>query len=192
VKDRKMVKRNLVFGLTGPNASGKGEVSKYLIKKGYKYYSLSDIVRQETKKLKLKPTRENYIYVGNLLRKKYGPSILAKRIMKRLDTDAAVIDSIRNPYEIKELNKLDNFILIGIRAPRKLRFMRILERNRTGDSKTYKEFIDNEKKENIDNCSTNQQLRLCMKYADVIINNNGSLEELYKKIDKILEKYEKE
>jgi len=187
-----MVKRNLVFGLTGPNASGKGEVSKYLIKKGYKYYSLSDIVRQETKKLKLKPTRENYIYVGNLLRKKYGPSILAKRIMKRLDTDAAVIDSIRNPYEIKELNKLDNFILIGIRAPRKLRFMRILERNRTGDSKTYKEFIDNEKKENIDNCSTNQQLRLCMKYADVIINNNGSLEELYKKIDKILEKYEKE
>jgi dephospho-CoA kinase len=192
VKDRKMVKRNLVFGLTGPNASGKGEVSKYLIKKGYKYYSLSDIVRQETKKLKLKPTRENYIYVGNLLRKKYGPSILAKRIMKRLDKDAAVIDSIRNPYEIKELNKLDNFILIGIRAPRKLRFMRILERNRTGDSKTYKEFIDNEKKENIDNCSTNQQLRLCMKYADVIINNNGSLEELYKKIDKILEKYEKE
>ena len=39
----------IVVGLTGPNASGKGEVSRYLKKKGFAYHSLSDIIRDETK-----------------------------------------------------------------------------------------------------------------------------------------------
>ena len=139
------MKKKLVIGLTGPNASGKGEVARYLARKGFAYYSLSDIVREEAKKIDLKPTRENLIYVGNLLRKNLGPSILAKKIKPRLK-GKNVVDSIRNVAEIKELKKIDNFILLGISAPVGLRFKRASKRKRTGESETLRRFIEKSNK----------------------------------------------
>ena len=49
----------MIIGLTGKNASGKGEVASYLQKKGFIYYSLSDELREEAKEKNIEPTREN-------------------------------------------------------------------------------------------------------------------------------------
>ena len=37
----------MLIGLTGRNAAGKGEVAKHLQTKGFQYYSLSDVIRDE-------------------------------------------------------------------------------------------------------------------------------------------------
>ena len=174
------------IGLTGLNASGKGTVAELLIDKGYTYYSLSDIVREEATALGRDHSRENLIYVGNKLRKEQGPAVLAKRIVQKI-TGSAVIDSIRNVAEINELRKLPGFILIAVDAPVELRFERAKKRGRVGFEKSLQEFIAVEQKENSED-PNKQQLFECLKSADVTIINDGSTEDLKKKLTSFFRK----
>ncbi len=179
--------QNMIIGITGYYASGKDEVADYLIKRSFIHHSLSDEIRIELKKRKKKITRENLINLGNELRKEHGPDILAKRVIKKLDNSRhQIITSIRNPHALESLRNLDNFILISVNSPINQRFERIKKRKREGDPKTIEELREKEKIEE-SNISTNQQLHIVTKKADIVINNNGTLEDLHKKIDKFLE-----
>ncbi len=176
----------MVIGLTGPNASGKGEAALYIRSKGFIYHSLSDTLREKARERKIEPLRENLIKLGNELRGKFGSSYLAVQIKKDLlKKEDHIVDSIRNPGEIAELRKLDNFVLIGIDAPVKLRYERSLKRKRPGDAETLEEFIKKEEKENKEE-KNNQQLRRCLDMADTIIANDSTLEGLYRKIDEAI------
>ncbi|MEK6645312.1 MAG: AAA family ATPase [Candidatus Firestonebacteria bacterium] len=179
----------MIIGLTGTNGAGKGEVAKYLKKKKFKYFSLSDIVREETAKRKLEHTRENFIRVGNELRIRYGAGILAQRIIskiKKLRGNAdIVVDSIRNPKEVEILRKISDFSLLAIDASVKIRYSRILKRKRIDDKGTLKGFVRNEKLENSNNPSS-QQLKKCIGLADKIIINNKTKLMLHKKTDGFL------
>ena len=64
----------MIIGLTGKNAAGKGEVAKFLETRGFHYFSLSDVLREELKRRRLAPTRDHLTRVGNELREHYGPS----------------------------------------------------------------------------------------------------------------------
>ncbi len=168
------------IGLTGLNAAGKGSIADLLKEMGYEYFSLSDIVREKATSLNLDHSRENLISSGNLLRKEHGPGVLAKMITEKLvknKTSKAVVDSIRNPFEIEELRKLPGFYLIGIDAPVEIRFERSMKRGRIGYEKNLSDFIDIEKRENSAD-PAKQQLFECLKLADVIITNSGSFEDL--------------
>ncbi len=179
----------MFLGFTGPNAAGKGEAIKYLVeKKKFLSFSLSDIIREEAKKRGFEPSRDNLITIGNELREKEGPGILAKKIIQKIkNSPQAVVDSIRNPYEVEELRRgLADFKLIGITADVKVRFERAKLRNRPGEGQTLEEFIAKEERENSTDENA-QQLNKCFEMADFKIDNCGSLEELYKKIDEILE-----
>ena|SRR3989338_5707209 len=182
----------MIFGLTGKNAAGKGEIASYLGTKGFIYLSLSDELREEATKRGLDHSRDSMISLGNELRKELGPQYLAKKanekIKKASDSNHGknfVVDSIRNPYEIKELMKNKDFVLVGVEAPIELRFQRLRERNRLGDAKTLEELESQEKKENTGN-KTNKQLDATFGLAGKIIINDSSLEKLHKKIDELL------
>lgn len=178
----------MIIGITGKNAAGKGEVADRLKEKGFVYFSLSDIVREESTKMGLEHTRYDLINVGNKLREEHGPQVLAERIMQKIRESKDknfVVDSIRNPFEAKELLKSKEFLLVGVEASVKLRFERSIERNREGDAKTLKEFKEYEEKENVEK-ETNQQLDETFKLAGKVISNNGSLEDLHQKVDDLL------
>jgi dephospho-CoA kinase len=64
-------------------------------------------------------------------------------------------------------------------------FKRLLERNRVGDAKTLEAFKQQEQRENLNN-TTNQQLDETFKLAEKVIVNDGTLEELHKKVDDLL------
>ena len=182
----------MIIGLTGKNASGKGEVANYLKEKGFIYHSLSDIIREEATKMGVEHSRDNLIKLGNELRKKFVPAYLAQQINKKIEQQLKknknlnfAVDSIRNPNEVKELMKNKEFILVGVDAPIELRFKRLLERNRLGDAKTLEEFKQQEQRENLKS-STNQQLDATFGMAKKVIINDGSLKELHKKIDGLI------
>src|SRR3989344_8860023 len=141
----------MILGLTGKNASGKGEVANYLKSKGFIYYSLSDVIREVATKRNLEHSRDNLIRLGNELRKNFGPNYLAQQINNKIKNQLKnnskqnfAIDSIRSPFEAKELMRNKGFVLVGIDAPIELRFQRLLERNRLGDAKTLEEFKQQE------------------------------------------------
>lgn len=176
----------MIIGLTGANASGKGEAAEYLKSKGFKHYSLSDILREEAEARGIDFSRDNLIKLGNELRREKGPAILAELALQKIGNKKdLIIDSIRNPFEIKVLRKLNNFTLIGIEAPVAVRFKRAISRNRPGDPKTLEEFIEKEVEENTVSF-TNQQLDVCIKEADIIILNDSSLKNFQKRIDETI------
>lgn len=179
-----MKKDASIIGLTGTNGAGKGEVAAFLKRKGYTYFSLSDLVREELRKKENEVTRNNLIKMGNELREKFGPDILAKRIMKKVK-HRAVIDSIRNPREVDYLREQKDFVLLSIDAPVELRYERVRKRGRKESVATLEEFIKKEEEEMTDH-EKRQQLLNCMKMADHTLINDGSLEDLHKKLEELL------
>ena len=181
----------MIIGLTGKNAAGKGEIAKHLQDKGFVFFSLSDALRDEATGQGLDHSRETLIKLGTEMREKFGNGILAKRVnekiskLKNKDKDNFVVDSIRNPGEIKELRKNKDFTLVAVHADAKIRFQRLLKRGRIGDAQTFKEFLKHEKKEN-NNKGSGQQLDKCIEMADMVINSNGTVEEANKDIDEYI------
>jgi dephospho-CoA kinase len=173
-----------LIGLTGTNASGKGEAAAYFRAKDYGYHSLSDVIRDVLAHRGLPATRDNLIRVGNELREKEGADVLARRIYQRISGNA-VIDSIRNPYEIQFLRSRGGFILLAIDAPVKLRYERALLRGREESAATLAEFIAKEREEMTDR-DQGQQLLNCMGMADYIVTNDSTLEEFHKKLERFL------
>ncbi len=173
-----------LIGLTGTNCSGKGEVASFFEKKGYTYFSLSDLIREELQKIGKEATRDNLIKMGNELREKSGHDILARLVMKKVK-DKSVIDSIRNPREIEYLRTQKNFILLAVDAPVDLRYERAKQRGRAESASTLQEFIKKEAEEMTDRAK-GQQLHNCLKMADVLVINDGSLKDLHRKLEELL------
>jgi len=175
----------MMIGLTGKNGSGKGEVARFLKERGFEYHSLSDVLREELKKKKKPLTRDNLIAAGNQLRQAYGPDILAKRILEKIEIDRNyIIDSIRHPAEAKALKARDPFTLLNVTASPKVRFARLKKRKRESDPKTFKDFLKLERVEAKSGIGSNQQLDQTLKLADYTLNNSSSLEALHKAIAK--------
>jgi dephospho-CoA kinase len=91
-----------LIGLTGTNGAGKGEAAAYFVSKGYAFFSLSDVIREELERRGEEATRDNLIRTGNELRERFGPDVLARRTMDKV-RGPAVIDSIRNTREVAYL-----------------------------------------------------------------------------------------
>ncbi len=180
----------MIIGIVSHYAGGKDTVSEYLKKeKEFIYYSLSDIIRDELKKRGMSENRDNLINVGNDLRKKFGNKILAKRSFDKIKktNKNVVLGSIRNPSEVKFLKKQKNFFLVKIDCPIEIRYERLKERNRIGDIKSLEEFIKKEKQEESSDPSK-QQIHKVVQMADLSIDNSGSLNQLYKNINKLIKK----
>ncbi|HNV85503.1 MAG TPA: deaminase [Candidatus Omnitrophota bacterium] len=176
----------MIIGLTGKNGSGKGEVAKFLKGRGFFYFSLSDEIREELKSRKEEITRDNLIRAGNELRSTYGPSILAERILARLDPDKNyAIDSFRNPLEVAAFKRRGNFVLLAVCAEARRRFERVRMRGRENDPQTFEDFLKKESVEEADS-NTGQQLTKTEALADVRIENNGPLAELHEKVKEVL------
>jgi len=173
-----------IIGLTGKNGSGKGEAAAFFQKKGYTYFSLSDLIREELINRNKEPTRNNLIKMGNYLRKSLGADILARLVIKSVKTNA-VIDSIRNPKEIKYLRKQRHFILLSINCPIAIRYDRVKKRTRDESASTLQEFVNKESEE-ITNQENLQQIQNCVKMADFTIINDSSLEDFHHKLEKFV------
>ena len=175
----------MIIGLTGSYGAGKGEVADYLVKNGFEYFSLSDEIREVLMGRGMNPTRDNLISAGNELRAKFGAGYWAERVARKIKK-SCVVDSIRNPLEVEVLRRKDSFVLVAITAPAELRFERSKERGGVADDVTMQEFVENEKRE-MSSDPAKQQLHIVMEMADYKIVNDGTLEELHAKVDKVLE-----
>jgi dCMP deaminase len=176
----------MYIGLTGRNASGKGEVARYLGARGFEYHSLSDVIREEIRARGEEPTRERLVETGNELREKLGAGVLAHRVIRRLESDVhAVIDSIRNPAEVETLRSTGQFRLVRVDADPRTRFDRIRERRREGDPEDFEAFQALEDRE-AEGRAHSQNLLAVGEMADCAITNGGTLDELRAGVDALL------
>lgn len=177
----------VVLGFVGKLASGKAECQKYISDKqdaGSAKFSTS--LRDILNRLYLPISRENMQNLSLDLRNRFGGDILARVItedVKNNSHEIVVIDGVRRLEDISSLKDLPNFHLISIDASSEIRYKRMKLRNENeGDAdKTLSAFEEDEKRE------AELQIPEVMAAANYHLDNNGSLEQLYKQIDKILE-----
>jgi dephospho-CoA kinase len=180
-----------IIGITGTLASGKTSVKDFFLSHFSSYFiSLSDIIKEEVLKEGREVKRETLIEKGNELRKKYGNQILVEvailTLPQNLEKELIIIDGIRNPGEVAYLKEKfgKDFILIGVDAPRELRFKRLMERGKEGDPKSFEEFIEMDKTDFGENQPEyGQKVGECLKLADYLIINDGTMDELNKKLE---------
>jgi dCMP deaminase len=174
----------MIIGITGTFGAGKGEIVNILKQKGFAYYSCSDYLREELRKQGKEITIPNLAGLGNSIREQYGNGEIVKRLLGEIKEENTIIDSLRHPEEINELKKSDKFILIGVDANIGIRYERIRARNRNEDNLSFEEFVQEEEKQKT-NFGYTMQLHNCLELADHKIENNGTLEELNKKLEEI-------
>jgi len=183
-----MKDNKIIIGLVGEMASGKGTVTKYLLTKYQATeYRFSDILRDILERVHLDIVRKNLASLSLSLRTYYGQDILAYALaqdIKNDDNQVIVVDGIRRVADLKYLRKMDNFVLVYVEADLEKRYERLVGRNEKQDDKmkTFEEFKNDHKLE------TETTIRELKDTADAVIDNNGSVEELYKQIDGVIKR----
>ena len=179
----------MIIGLTGSMGCGKGEIVKILEKEGFLYITLSMMVREEARKRGIEEEREKLMEVGNSMRREEGAGVLARRAVAKIlasGHDKWVVDGIRNPAEIDEIKKVTPVegkdfrpFIIGVNTEKELLISRILSRARESDAKTRDEIVRKIDRElGVGEPQDGQQVAKCLQKVDVMIENNGTLQEL--------------
>ena len=192
--DTKKKKFIVYVGVVGQIASGKGVLVEHLLKKlGFVSFSLSSILHEELEKKGIKKfTRKTLQDMGDELRKIEGNEALARIAIKKLLSQKekhVVIEGIRNPGEIEYLKKNPNFILIGVKASRDIRFKRLLKRAKPWDPKNYADFVKVDRRDlGVGQVNSGQQVGKCLAYCDYVLTNNKDKKDFENKIEKLMEK----
>jgi dephospho-CoA kinase len=176
-----------IIAFTGMPASGKSEAVHLAKEKGIPVIHMGDMVWEETKRQGKTLDDKNVGEVANNMRKKYGMDVWAKRTAEKINSlkksPLLVIDGVRNMEEIeffkKELGM--NFLVIAIDAPDELRRKRAIARGRTDDSKNLKDLEERDRRE------IRWGLQKVIADADIVIPNNGSLDDLKKQVLTVLQ-----
>ena len=180
----------VVILLVGMPGAGKEEFVKVAMEEGYEVVRMGDVVRDYVHSAGFPLKNDIVGKIANEEREKNGVEIWAKRTIERIKKmkgDKIIIDGIRCPEEVDIYKKEfgENMYLVGIFAPMKTRFERILKRNRKDDVKTWEEFVGREERE------LSWGLGKVFARCDYMILNTSTLEDYRKRVSEFLKSVEK-
>ncbi len=183
------MQEKIVIGIVGEMASGKGTIAKHLASsQGAVYWSFSRILRDVLDRLYIDQGRKEISDLSLSLRTLFGEDLLAEVMsadIERHDGTFFVIEAIRREQEIFELRKLDaRVIIFYIETDIQKRYDRLVVRGENaGDRvKSFEEFKSDHEH------NTEITIAPLRKLADHVIVNDGSLDDLKKKVDVIVGK----
>lgn len=183
----------MIIGIAGTLGSGKGTVVQYLKQRGFAHYSGSGMLREILESRGEAVDRDAYSRAAQELRTK-DPEGLAKLLYARLQSDNpenAIIEALHTIGEVNFVRSIGGKIL-GIDADTRIRYERITKRGSEKDSISYEKFLEQSKREDESTSDPSaHNISGALRNADVVITNNGTLEELHAQIDEVLKKITK-
>ena len=181
----------LCFGITGTIGAGKGTVVEYLEKsRGFRHFSVRRFLLEYIRQEGMPENRDSMFLVGNRLRKEFGPSYVVDRLyeLAAKGGENCIIESIRTPGEAISLRSKGNFYLLAVDADQAVRYERVIHRKSETDKIPFITFIENEEREMTSTDPNQQNLKECIRMADFVMLNNGSMEDLFAQVEEILKK----
>lgn len=175
-----------IIAILGLPGSGKTEVIEYLMKKfNWPKVYFGDVTFDEMKKRNLDINEKNERLIREDLRKKYGMDYYAKQVYKKInkikDKKTILVESLYGWGEYKFLkNKFkDNLFTIAVYASPMMRHQRLVHRKFRPLTQTQAKSRDYAQIERL-----HQGGPIAM--ADYTVINQGTIEELYGQVNKII------
>lgn len=179
----------IIIGITGTLGAGKGTVVEYLVKeKGFIHFSVRGYLKEIISQNGEPVNRDTLTRTANELRSANNPAFIIEELYRQAASigQNCIIESIRTPGEITSLRKQPNFYLLAVDGDIRVRFERIRSRGSETDHVDFETFQQNELREMHTNDPNKQNLAECIRQADYVIKNNGSLEELHHDIESFI------
>jgi len=176
----------IIFGFVGQIASGKDVSQKYIVEKyGASSHRFSTMLRDILNRLYIDITRENLQNLSFDLRQRFGSDTLARVIAEDVKNDThdiVIVEGIRRMADIIKLKDFPNFYMISIDAQAEIRYNRLVKRNENvGDkNKTFAQFLTDGQAE------AEKEIPAVMAAAQYRVNNDGTLDDLYQQLEKII------
>ena len=179
----------IIIGITGTLGAGKGTVVEYLVQeKGFVHFSVREYLSDVIKERGMEVNRDTMVITANDLRSKNGPGFIIEELYRKAAATQknCIIESIRTPGEIEKLRKEKNFFLLAVDADIRIRYDRIKMRGSETDNVSFETFRQNEIREMHSDDPNKQNLSECIRQADFVLRNDGSMEQLKQKTEEIL------
>ena len=163
----------IIIGIAGQIAAGKTTVATYLEKMGFSYCRYSQILEDMLKKESIEINRSSLQQIGGKLFDFSGQYGLNRRVEEHIFNEShIVIDGMRHfeDYTYWKEKCFKNFYLIFIHADQDICSSRYSEGDYQIDMQHHAE----------------QEIEGLRLRADTVISNNGTIDELYAKIDNFL------
>ena len=175
----------MIIGLVGEKLAGKDTAAKYFVEKyNAGHFRFSHILDAILEELNLPILRKNEIDLGMNLRQAFGEHVLINALANRVKKSMAGFKII-NGIRMDELDVVRSWDakIIYITAPIELRFERYSRRREKADDAemNFEEF------KKLESGPTEADIPELGKKADFRIDNTGSLEEFYSKLESIIE-----
>ena len=178
--------KKIIVGLVGEAGSGKDTVADYL---GEKHKAVllrfADPLREALSLYINDFSREDLAWLSISLRKRFGNRVLSEAIRKRIEDvkeGIVVINGLRLMEDLEFMKGIPGATVVYVTLDSKSRWERMYNRGeKTDDAVSYEDFLKMEKTE------TEEQIPLIGEKADIKVENIGAREELFAKIDKILD-----
>lgn len=189
------LKYKLLAVIVGRKYSGKTVITSHLIEKlGYRFYSLSALVRSEVERLSLPLDRGTLKREGDRLRRQFQSDVLARRVIQDIRRDLVerqeptthiVIDGIKNAGEVEFLKRLTPVAVIGVTASMEVRYQRA-QRDAAfqGSKEEFEAKIDKPDTNSVDD--RGQQVDACLGLVDHMITNEKTKQDLIKEVEAYL------
>jgi dephospho-CoA kinase len=175
-----------IIGVAGPAGAGKDTVSDLLESDyGYTHLSGGDTIRAMLRSLDLDPNKLAVVAFGMFLRAHYGGGVVLDRALKATGAQKVIYSGFRSPGEAKATQSFGGRI-IYVDAPFELRHRRIIARARPGEDTSVKAMRSRENFEKVGTSDDQENLPLIRTRADFILENDGNVQELKKKLADIM------
>ncbi len=179
----------VIIGLIGETGSGKDtfcERIKKTVEEPVFCFRFSDPLSEILMIIFSEIKKEEQQWLVALLRERFGENVLGDIIVRRIkevDKGLVILNGVRMPQEVKMLKAMGGKT-VYITADSKTRWERVSRRaEKKDDPSSYEEFLGKEK------AKSEIKISEIGKKADIKIENNGSIEDFYKKIDTVIKSF---
>jgi dephospho-CoA kinase len=176
-----------VLAFAGMPFSGKSEAVKIAKEMNIPVFRMGDMVWEEVENRRLELNEKNVGTIADQMREEYGMDIWARRTLEKIrligESESIVIDGIRNIEEIDAFRRElgGDFVVIAVEAAYEIRQKRALNRSRKDDSNDVEKIKERDRRE------LRWGLGVVIASADVVVSNEGGIEEFRDKVRKILD-----